>query len=223
MESLSKSADLFERMRHDSVGSANDANGSYNYYFEHLRDTTSLGGGETIEASKERAKRSTLIRQKVLGFFEKFKENELLIRDSRVLIRIDPYEWDWDTIVTIFRNKNLSTKLDENQLRFIKALTQYFKPSSNKFSHMELGLSRLISPNVHAGVLLIDYLLEQIDELEYLRILTDYCSDISTQLQAIYKKKAHVSYTQLHNNYHYCISLIDLIVIFRIAYLVRST
>lgn len=191
--SLSKSASLiFDRMRHDSIGSV-DANGSYNYYHDYLRDTTSLGGNET-ETSKERAKRSTLLRQKVIGFFEKFKENERLIKDSFVLSHVDYNTWDWDIIVTIFRNKTLSTKLDENQLRFIKTLTQYFKPSSNKFSHMELGMSRIIHPNVHAGVMLIDFLLEQIDELEYMRILTDYCSDISTQLQAIYKKKAHVSF-----------------------------
>lgn len=193
VESLSKSASLtlFERMRHDSIGSA-DAN-NYNYYYEHLRDTTSLNiiSGEN-ETTKERAKRSTLIRQKVVGFFEKFRENERLIKDSLVLSHVDPAKWDWEIIVIIFRNRNLSTKLDENQLKFIKTLTQYFKPSSNKFSHMELGMGRIIPPNVHAGIMLIDYLLEQIDELEYMRILTDYFSDISSNLQAIYKKKAHV-------------------------------
>lgn len=192
VESLSKSASLtlFERIRHDSIGSA-DAN-NYNYYYEHLRDTTSLNISGENETTKERAKRSTLIRQKVVGFFEKFRENERLIKDSLVLSHVDPAKWDWEIIVIIFRNRNLSTKLDENQLKFIKTLTQYFKPSSNKFSHMELGMGRIIPPNVHAGIMLIDYLLEQIDELEYMRILTDYFSDISSNLQAIYKKKAHV-------------------------------
>ncbi|KAL7046361.1 hypothetical protein ACKWTF_002551 [Chironomus riparius] len=188
VESLSKSASLtlFERMRHDSIGSADASN-----YYEHVRDTTSLNISGENETSKERANRSTLIRQKVVGFFEKFKENERLIKDSLVLTHVDPAKWDWEIIVIIFRNKNLSTKLDENQLKFIKTLTQYFKPSSNKFSHMELGMGRIIPPNVHAGIMLIDYLLEQIDELEYMRILTDYFSDISSNLQAIYKKKAH--------------------------------
>jgi hypothetical protein len=60
---------------------------------------------------------------------------------------------------------------------------------------MELGMGRIIPPNVHAGIMLIDYLLDQIDELEYMRILTDYFSDISSNLQAIYKKKAHVMST----------------------------
>lgn len=187
-QSLSKSASLslFDRIRTDSIGS-NDASGTFWDYW----DTSSLGGeNETV---KERSTRSKLVRQKVLGFFEKFRENERLIKDSMVLTNVDPKMWDWDIVVTIFRNKSLSTKLDENQLKFIKTLALYFKPSSNKFSHMELGLGRLLPPNVNVGIELIDYLLEQIDELEYMRILTDLCSDISIHLQAICKKKPHVS------------------------------
>lgn len=193
-ESLSKSASLtLERIRTDSVGSADASTaGSYNYYYDYSRDTTSLGG-VLSDSGRERALKKSLIPQKVFAFFEKFRENERLIKNSMVLIMVDHNAWDWETIVTIFRNKTLSAKIDENQLRFIKTLTHYFKPSSNKFSHMELGMGRIISPNVHAGIMLIDYLLDQIDELEYMRILTDFCSDISLQLQAIYKKKAHVS------------------------------
>lgn len=194
-QSLSKSASisLFERIRTDSIGaSSTDASGPFWDYYDAMNDSSSLSG-ET-EVKKSRSKRSKLLRQKVLGFFEKFRENERLIKDSMVLTNIDPKKWDWDIIVTIFRNKSLSTKLDENQLKFIKTLTHYFKPSSNNFSHMELGLSRLLPPNVNVGIELVDYLLEQIDELEYMRILTDFCSDISIHLQAICKKKPHVSF-----------------------------
>lgn len=191
-QSLSKSASLslFDRIRTDSIGS-NDASGTYWDYWDAERDTTSLEGD--TDTTKERSKRSSMLRQKVLGFFEKFRENERLIRDSLVLTHVDPKMWDWDIVVTIFRNKSLSTKLDENQLKFIKTLTHYFKPSSNKFSHQELGLGRLLPPNVTVGIELIDYFLLQIDELEYMRILTDLCSDISIHLQAICKKKPHVS------------------------------
>lgn len=194
MHSLSKSASLslFERIRTDSLGST-DASGTFWDYWDVLRDTTSLSGES--EGNKDRTKRTKMIRQKVLGFFEKFRENERLIKDSMVLTHVDPKKWDWDIVLTIFRNKSLSTKLDENQLKFIKTLTLYFKPSSNKFSHMELGLGRLLPPNVNVGIELIDYLLEQIDELEYMRILTDFCSDISIHLQAICKKKPHVRLT----------------------------
>lgn len=191
-ESLSKSASLslFERIRTDSIGS-NDASGTFWDYWDALIDSSSLGG--EVEARKSRSKRSKLLRQKVLGFFEKFRENERLIKDSMVLTNVDSKKWDWDIIVTIFRNKSLSTKLDENQLKFIKTLTNYFKPSSNCFSHMELGVSRLLPPNVNVGIELIDYLLEQSNELEYMRILTDFCSDVGVHLQAICKKKPHVS------------------------------
>lgn len=197
VESLSNSASLtlFERIRHDSIGSVADASGSYGYYFDYKRDTSSLSGN-TTEVSETRVKKS-ILPQRVIGFFEKFREDrEKLIKDSNVLTHVDHNSWDWEIIVTIFRNKTLSTKSpDENQLRFIKMLTQYFKPSSNKFSHMDLGMGRIVMPNVHAGVMLIDYLLEQIEdsrmELDYMRILTDFCSDVSLQLQSIYKKKAH--------------------------------
>lgn len=189
--SLSKSASLslFDRIRTDSIGS-NDASGTFWDYWDIMRDSTSLSGD--TETSKERKKRSTILRQRVLGFFEKYKENERLIKDSMVLTHVDPKQWDWDLVFAIFRNKSLSTKLDENQLKFIKILTHYYKPSSNKFSHMELGVGRLLPSNVNVGIELIDYLLEQIDELEYMRILTDLCSDISIHLQAICKKKPHV-------------------------------
>lgn len=192
-QSLSKSASLslFDRIRTDSIGST-DASGTFWDYWDALRETTSLSGESDI--NKDRSKRSKLIRQRVLGFFEKFRENERLIKDSMVLTHVDPKKWDWDIILTMFRNKSLSTKLDENQLKFIKTLTLYFKPTSNKFSHMELGLGRLLPPNVNVGIELIDYLLEQIDELEYMRILTDFCSDISIHLQAICKKKPHVRF-----------------------------
>lgn len=199
-ESLLKTPSLtLERLRTDSIGSA-DAS-SFNYYNDYLRETVSLGGTVNVssgnnssDSNRDRALKKSLIPQKVFAFFEnRFHENERLINNSKVLVKVDHNEWDWETIVTMFRNKTLNTKIDESQLRFIKTLTQYFKPSSNKFSHMELGMGRVISPNVHAGIMLIDYLLEQIDELEYMRILTDFCSDVSVQLQAIYKKKAHVS------------------------------
>lgn len=190
--SLAKSSDvsLFDRIRTDSIGST-DATGTFWDYWDLHHDTNSLSGD--TEIIKERSKRSTLLRQKVLGFFEKFRENERLIRDSMVLLHVDPNKWDWKLVFTIFRNKSLSTKLDENQLKFIKTLTLYFKPSSNKFSHMDLGLGGLLPPNVNVGIELIDYLLEQVDELEYMRILTDFCTDISQHLQAVCKKKPHVS------------------------------
>lgn len=217
-QSLSKSASLslFERIRTDSIGS-NDASGTYWDLWDDFRDTTSLGGA--ADTSKDRSKRSTILRQKVLGFFEKFRENERLIKDSMVLTHVDPKMWDWDMVYTIFRNKTLSTKLDENQLKFIKTLTHYYKPSSNKFSHQELGLGRSLPPNVSVGIELIDYLLKQIDELEYMRILTDLCSDISIHLQAICKKKPHVSELSVRLN-----KFTDLgFIVFRIAFLVPHT
>lgn len=193
-QSLSKSASLslFDRIRTDSIGSA-DASGTFWDYWDALRDTTSLGDESEFNRRDRPIKRKSFVRKRVFGLFEKIKENERLIRESMVLSNVDSKQWDWDLIYIIFRNKSLNIELDDNQHDFIKILTLYFKPSSNKFSHMELGLGRLLPPNVMVGIELIDYLLEQIDELKYMRILTDFCSDLSLHLQAICKKKPHVS------------------------------
>ena len=193
-ECLARSASnnvTLERTRADSIGSTGDVSGSFNYY-DYFRDNSSLGGGGE-ESSKTLNKRSSLKRYKFLQFFENFKENERLMRDSMVLLNKDPNTWDWDIVIGILRSYHVPTsnKVDENQLKFIKQLIHYFKPTSNRFSHMELGLGRIIPSNVTAGIELMDWLMKQIDELEYMRILTDFCTDISNQLLAISKKKPH--------------------------------
>ena len=48
--------------------------------------------------------------------------------------------------------------MDDNQTRFIKRLVNFYKPSSNRFSHQDLGHGRHIAPFVGAGLDLIDWL-----------------------------------------------------------------
>lgn len=55
--------------------------------------------------------------------------------------------------------------MDDNHLKFIKRLVHYFKPSSNRFSHQELGHGRHIPSSVIAGVELIDWLLQSNQEV----------------------------------------------------------
>ena len=79
--------------------------------------------------------------------------------------------------------------MDDNQGRFIRRLNEYFKPSNNKFSHQDLGHTRLLPPCVHAGLDLMDWMLAS-QELECIRILTDLFTDISSQLLSIQTKKS---------------------------------
>jgi rapamycin-insensitive companion of mTOR len=50
--------------------------------------------------------------------------------------------------------------MDDNQCKFIHKLVHYFKPSSNRFSHQDLGHGRHVPSFVTAGLILIDWLLQ---------------------------------------------------------------
>lgn len=109
------------------------------------------------------------IRQNILKFFEKYKESERLIKDSMIFSNVDCQKWDFDILLIIFRKKLLRSKNDETQLKLIKTLIAYYKPSSNKFSHIEISQGKFIQTNVLVGIELLDFLLGYLNELEYLR------------------------------------------------------
>lgn len=111
----------------------------------------------------------TKIKQNILKFFEKFKESEKLIKESKIFTQVDCQKWDFDVLLIIFRNKLLSSKNDETQMKLIKTLITYYKPSSNKFSHVEISQGKFIQANVLVGIELLDFLLGYLNELEYLR------------------------------------------------------
>lgn len=50
--------------------------------------------------------------------------------------------------------------MDVKYIRFLRRLVHFFKPSSNRFSHQDLGHSRHMPYNLTAGIKLIDWLLE---------------------------------------------------------------
>lgn len=110
------------------------------------------------------------IRHNILKFFEKFKESERLIKDSMIFTHVDCQKWDFDILLIVFRDNLLSaSKIDETQIKLVKTLITYFKPSSNKFSHIEINQGKFIQSNVMVGLELLDFLLRTSKELEYLR------------------------------------------------------
>lgn len=72
---------------------------------------------------------------------------------------------------------------------FVRRLVNYFKPSSNRFSHQDLGHARHVPVFVTCGLELIDWLLRSPDG-ECIRCLTDLFLDISNQLLAISTSKS---------------------------------
>lgn len=134
-------------------------------------------------------KRSSFRRNKIYNFFDGLKEPERMLRLSNVLTNQDGATWDWEIIIAILKSETFS-KIDEGHSKFIRRLIQYFKPSSNRFSHQDLGHGRHIQSSVSAGVDLIDMLLVSTQELESLRLLTDLFTDINGHLLAISTSKS---------------------------------
>ncbi|XP_062538285.1 rapamycin-insensitive companion of mTOR [Armigeres subalbatus] len=189
-----------KRVRHDSVGSTGSSSGSggvggrLGYLFTGslpMQNGSSLDdSGMVVSGKNNSSKRSSLKRARFMQFFDNIKENERLIRDSNVLGNKDANMWDWDIVITIFRSDSLGSKLDVQNTRFIRRIIDYFKPSNNRFSHQDLTrYNRQLPAYVTAALELLDWL-QQSQELECIRILTDLFFDISRQLMSIHTKKS---------------------------------
>lgn len=188
------------RNRMDSVGSSASTSGDE-------RPSTVLSMSNTLRRVSQK-------RMRIRQFYENLKQNERLMRDSNVLQNADGQTWDWEVIVAILKvscfkrlvilrniyycvflfhcfcfvffttQTDAVHKLDDTQVRFIRQLVHYYKPSSNRFSHQELGHGRNVPAYVTAGLELIDWMLQS-QALECIRLLTDLFSDINTHLSAI--------------------------------------
>ncbi|KAG5892421.1 hypothetical protein JTB14_003357 [Gonioctena quinquepunctata] len=107
-------------------------------------------------------------RHKNTSVFQK-KLHQLVVRDGEdavketgVLVSNDPYTWDWNLINIILKGEN-NVKidlLDTSHRTFIKKLLEFYMPSKNKYSHMDLGPSRSSLVYTTAGIELINFLTE---------------------------------------------------------------
>lgn len=155
---------------------------------EDKRLNTSKGLHPDISISKDQ---STLLKNICFNYgfqknrnlllFDNGKDLERLIRYSCVLTHLDK-DWDWELILLLLRCDLI--KMDENTIKFIKTLVNYFKPSNNRFSHEDLPLNRRLSVSTLVGLELIDKLLKS-QELDSIRLLTDFFTDVSNQLLSI--------------------------------------
>ena len=78
----------------------------------------------------------------------------------QVIPNRDPQAWSWDTIMLILRwpSDGLKRLEDSNHKTFIRKITDYFKPSSNMFSRLELE-SQKTRQHGRIGCALLDFLL----------------------------------------------------------------
>ena len=115
------------------------------------------------------------------------------IRDSQVNnVTVDPDTyWDWDLIMSVFKwpsdaFKSLDTPENRN---FVKRVVEFFKPSGNQFSTVELRSSsgkynkksRYLAKTCCC---LLDFLTSE-QSAELSRILDDFLSDIQTCFKAL--------------------------------------
>ncbi|KAM7347580.1 rapamycin-insensitive companion of Tor isoform 2-T10 [Cochliomyia hominivorax] len=143
----------------------------------------SVSSSDESNSQSSTARRSSFrLKCKFLPFLDNIKVNRL-IKDSNVLSTKDGTSWDWEIISTIIRC-NFIRKWEEPSLQFLKNIVGFFKPSNNYFSHQELIQGKSLPACVKVGLDFIDWLLS-INSLESLRLLTDFFTDIATQLLAV--------------------------------------
>lgn len=110
-----------------------------------------------------------------------------LLKDAQVLSTKDALAWNWPVVRSILRSREDSLKIlhDSDHKLFIKRLVRYFKPSSNRYSRVELGTNATLAREATlAGCDLVNCLLE-IQEPEGARLLNELIGDIAEQIAAI--------------------------------------
>lgn len=173
------SSTMKRRTRLDSVGSSVSNSGDAEHGHHHNRSA--------IQSVTNTLRRVGTKRMRSL-FAHTVKQNDRWLRESSVLVSADDGQWDWEMILTFLKTE-AANRMDDTHCRFIRRLVHFFKPSSNRFSHQDLGHGRYTPTCVTAGLELIDWLLQS-QALECIRLLTDMFSDVSTHLMAITTAKS---------------------------------
>ncbi|KAK3927944.1 Rapamycin-insensitive companion of mTOR [Frankliniella fusca] len=119
------------------------------------------------------------------------KESEDALKESLVLTNKDGFSWNWEIVRSILKSKSdtLLKLEDSNHRTFVKRLVHFYKPSSNRFSQVELGGNRK-QKNTYtlAGIELFDALL-QAEEVEGSRLTGELLEDIYSQIEEILSSK----------------------------------
>ncbi|XP_017150826.1 rapamycin-insensitive companion of mTOR [Drosophila miranda] len=169
-----------------AAGSSVPLSGQFHATLDRQRlDSVSSSDESQSQSSSNSLRSSFRLKRKFMpqALFDNFRALNRLLTGSRVLTQTDANLWDWDVITTILRS-NCTRKLDFTLGKFLKRLVDFYKPSNNRFSHQDLVPGHSMPAFVSAGLDLIDVLVGS-RQLECMRYITDYFSDISQHLLAV--------------------------------------
>ncbi|XP_063890175.1 rapamycin-insensitive companion of mTOR [Helicoverpa armigera] len=124
---------------------------------------------------------------KTAKFFNLFeRDSDSLIRCTLVMQNKDGNTWNWEIIRTILKENDapLLNLNDSGHKAWVSRIINYLKPSSNKYSHTDLSSTCHGHSATRAGCQLIRHLLRH-NDLECQRLLEDFFSDVSRQIEAI--------------------------------------
>lgn len=118
------------------------------------------------------------------------KDFDDILRESAVLSNKDGFSWNWTVVRTVLKSQYIGLKKleDSNCRTFMRRLVNYFKPSSNRFSRVEVGNRRQTHIYTLAGCELIDCLLEA-EEPEGGKLLPELLADIWQHIDGITSSK----------------------------------
>lgn len=118
------------------------------------------------------------------------RDNVDAVKESGVLLSTDPFTWTWEVIGIMLRGENnfKLDLLDSTHKNFIRRLVEFFMPSKNKYSHLDLGCSQQSTQYTQTGVELINFLIDM-DETEGRNWLEELFRDILNNIEAITRSK----------------------------------
>ncbi|GLH11487.1 Rapamycin-insensitive companion of mTOR [Gryllus bimaculatus] len=114
------------------------------------------------------------------------KDSDDILRDSMVLSNKDGFSWNWNVVRAILKSRSEALRRleDSSYKTFLRRLVQYYKPSSNRFSRVELSSKRQMNIYTLTGFELLDCLLDA-EEGEGQKMLSEFLADLWLQVDAI--------------------------------------
>uniref|UniRef100_A0A1Y1M3X9 Rapamycin-insensitive companion of mTOR n=1 Tax=Photinus pyralis TaxID=7054 RepID=A0A1Y1M3X9_PHOPY len=119
------------------------------------------------------------------------KESDDIVKDTGVLLSKDAFTWNWSIIKIILKGKSdLKLNLAEStHLTFLKRLVEFYLPSNNRYSHMDLTSSKNTQGYTLVGIELI-HCLARLEDPDATKLLIDLFTDISNHIKAITTSKS---------------------------------
>lgn len=141
-----------------------------------ISDELGLGFGSSSRLKREKSKLYQIM----------LKDSDDVLRESMVLSNKDGFSWNWNIVRAILKSRSDALKRleDSNYKTFLRRLVQYYKPSSNRFSRVELSSKRQMNIYTLTGFELLDCLLET-EETEGQKLLSEFLADLWLQIDAI--------------------------------------